>query len=125
MYYYTILILSKVIPFFIPPSKEFSVEQKKWKYIVWFWHLTCKQERSRRENIDILYGQKNMIYLGLKVFYHIHFTGIIIEMMITEVEETVMKGERKSRQGEILRLLHNIILYSKTRTDLFRVSKDG
>ena len=54
-----------------------------------------------------------MIYLGLKVFYHIHFTGIIIEMMITEVEETVMKGERKSRQGEILRLLHNIILYSK------------
>ena len=46
-------------------------------------------------------------------------------MMITEVEETVMKGERKSRQGEILRLLHNIILYSKTRTDLFRVSKDG
>ena len=41
-----------------------------------------------------------MIYLGLKVFYHIHFTGIIIEMMITEVEETVMKGGRKSRQGE-------------------------
>ena len=66
-----------------------------------------------------------MIYLGLKVFYHIYFTGIIIEMMITEIEETVMKGERKSRQGEILRLLHNIILYSKTRTDLFIVSKDG
>lgn len=40
-----------------------------------------------------------MIYLGLKVFYHIHFTGIIIEMMITEIGEIVMKGERKSRQG--------------------------
>jgi hypothetical protein len=71
----------------MPASIEFWVQQKKSKYIVWFWHLTCKQERSRRENIDILYVQQNMIYLGLKVFYHVHFTGIIIEMMITEIEK--------------------------------------
>ena len=53
-----------------------------------------------------------MIYLGLKVFYHIYFTGIIIEMMITEIEETVMKGER-NKTGELLRLVAIILIQMK------------
>ena len=62
-----------------------------------------------------------MIYLGLKVFHHIHFTGIIIEMMITEIAEIVMKGGRKSRQGEILRLLAIILVRKKREQILFEV----
>ena len=61
-----------------------------------------------------------MIYLGLKVFYHIHFTGIIIEMMITEIEETVMKGERNETRGAIEVSSYHSYTDEK-RTDLFCV----
>ena len=61
-----------------------------------------------------------MIYLGLKVFYHIYFTGIIIEMMITEIEETVMKGERNETRGAIEVSSYHSYTDEK-RTDLFSV----
>ena len=61
-----------------------------------------------------------MIYLGLKVFYHRYFTGIIIEMMITEIEETVMKGERNETRGAIeVSSYHSYT--DERRTDLFSV----
>ena len=61
-----------------------------------------------------------MIYLGLKVFYHRYFTGIIIEMMITEIEETVMKGERNETRGAIEVSSYHSYTDEK-RTDLFCV----
>ena len=36
-----------------------------------------------------------MIYLRLKVFHQIHSAGIGIQMMITEMERFLIKGERK------------------------------
>ena len=64
-----------------------------------------------------------MIYLGLKVFYHRYFTGIIIEMMITEIEETVMKGER-NKTGELLRLVAIILIQMKGEQIYFLSSEE-